>query len=164
MFSCTKPNKQLNTLQWHHNGSDSVSNHQPRECLLNCLVRCRSKKTSKLRVTGLCAGIHRRPVNSPHKGPVTQKMFPFVDAIMRQYTVMWNHALDTLRDVELRPQRTYPWVQKQWRVWLYLLRTTQMPIIFTVHSTNTYDTFQGTSNLTPLHRETMENILINHRK
>ena len=27
-------------------------------------------------------GIHRWPVNSPHKGPVTLKMFPFDDAIM----------------------------------------------------------------------------------
>ena len=26
--------------------------------------------------------IHRRPVNSPHKGPVTRKMFPFDDVIM----------------------------------------------------------------------------------
>ena len=28
-------------------------------------------------------GIHRGPVNSPHKGPVTRKMFPFDDVIMR---------------------------------------------------------------------------------
>ena len=27
-------------------------------------------------------GIHRWPVNSPHKGPVTQKMFPFYDVVM----------------------------------------------------------------------------------
>ena len=27
-------------------------------------------------------GIHRRPVNSPHKGPVTRKMFPIDDVIM----------------------------------------------------------------------------------
>ena len=27
-------------------------------------------------------GIHRRPVNSPHKGPVARKMFPFDDLIM----------------------------------------------------------------------------------
>ena len=27
-------------------------------------------------------GIHRRPMNSPHKGPVTRKMFPFDDVIM----------------------------------------------------------------------------------
>ena len=29
-------------------------------------------------------GIHRWPVNSPHKGPVTRKMFPFDDIIMTQ--------------------------------------------------------------------------------
>ena len=28
-------------------------------------------------------GIHRGPVNSPHKWPVTRKLFPFDDAIMR---------------------------------------------------------------------------------
>ena len=28
-------------------------------------------------------GIHRGPVNSPHKWPVTQKMFPFDDVIMK---------------------------------------------------------------------------------
>ena len=28
-------------------------------------------------------GIHRWPVNSPHKGPVTRKIFPFYDVIMR---------------------------------------------------------------------------------
>ena len=32
--------------------------------------------------TGLCGGIQRWPVNSPHKGPVTQKMFPFDDVII----------------------------------------------------------------------------------
>ena len=37
-------------------GCDGVSNHQPRDCLLNCLFRRRSKKTSKLRVTGLGEG------------------------------------------------------------------------------------------------------------
>ena len=29
-------------------------------------------------------GIHRWPVNSPHKGPVTRKMFPFDDVIMKK--------------------------------------------------------------------------------
>ena len=41
------------TSKWRHNGRDSVSNHQPHDCLLNGLFRRRSKKTSKLRVTGL---------------------------------------------------------------------------------------------------------------
>ena len=30
----------------------------------------------------LVRGIHRGPVNSPHKGPATRKMFPFDDVIM----------------------------------------------------------------------------------
>ena len=44
------------SLQWRHDGRDTVSNHQPHDCLLNRLFRRRSKKTSKFRVTGLCAG------------------------------------------------------------------------------------------------------------
>ena len=32
-------------------------------------------------------GIHRGPVNSPHKWPVTRKMFPFDDVIMSLYTI-----------------------------------------------------------------------------
>ena len=44
------------TLQWRHNGFDGVSNRQPHDCLLNHLSRRRWKKTSKLRVTGLCEG------------------------------------------------------------------------------------------------------------
>ena len=70
------------TLHWHHNDHDGVSNHQPHGCLLNRFFRCRSKQTSKPRVTGLCAGNSPGPVNSPRKGPVTRKMFPFDDVIM----------------------------------------------------------------------------------
>ena len=61
----------INTLRWHHDEGDGVSNHQHHDCLLNRLFRRRSKKTSKLRVTGLCGGIHRWL----HKGPVTRKCF-----------------------------------------------------------------------------------------
>ena len=71
-------------LQWRHNDNDGVSNHQPHGRLFNRLFRRRSKKTSKLRVTGLCVGNSPEPVNSPHKGPVTRKMFPFDDVIMRK--------------------------------------------------------------------------------
>ena len=69
-------------LHWRHNDYDGGSNHQPHGCLLNRLFRRRSKKTSKLRVTGLCVGNSPGPVNSLHKGPVTRKMFPFDDVIM----------------------------------------------------------------------------------
>ena len=79
-------------LQWRHNGRDGVSNHQPHHCLLNRLFRRRSKKTLKLRVTGLCREIHRWPKNSPHKWPVTLKTFPFDDVIVKLRTcskVLW---------------------------------------------------------------------------
>ena len=49
-------------LQWRHDERDDVSNHQPHDSLLNRLFRHKSKKTSKLRVTGLCEG------NSPVTG------------------------------------------------------------------------------------------------
>ena len=42
------------TLQRRHNGCDGVSNHQPHHCLLNRLFTVYSKKTPKLRITGLC--------------------------------------------------------------------------------------------------------------
>ena len=45
------------TLQWRHNELGGVWNHQPHDCLLTCLFRRRSRKTSKLRVTGICEGI-----------------------------------------------------------------------------------------------------------
>ena len=69
-------------LQWRHNDHDGVSNHQPHGCLLKRLYMRWSKKTAKLRVTGLCEGNSPGPVNSPHKGPITRKMFPFDDVIM----------------------------------------------------------------------------------
>ena len=56
------------TLQWRHNRCSGVSNYQPHDCLLNLLFRRRSTKTSKLRVTGLCAG------NSPVTGEFPTQM------------------------------------------------------------------------------------------
>ena len=65
-------------LQWRHNGRDSVSNHQPHDCLLNRLFRRRSKKTPKFRVTGLCAG------NSPVTGE-----FPAQTASNAENVFIW---------------------------------------------------------------------------
>ena len=71
-----------NSLQWRHNECDSVSNHQPHDCLFNYLFIRRSKKTQSSASLAFVWGIHWSPVNSQHKGPVTQKMFPFDDVIM----------------------------------------------------------------------------------
>ena len=37
-------------------------------------------------------GIHRWPVNSPHKWPVTRNMFPFDDVIMNMGKMNWHHS------------------------------------------------------------------------
>ena len=42
------------TLQWRYNERDGISNDRRLDSLLNCLLRRRLKKTSKLRITGLC--------------------------------------------------------------------------------------------------------------
>ena len=63
------------TLQWRHNGRDGVLNRRRLKCLLNCLLRrCRRKHESSASLA-FVRGIHRSPVNSPHKGPVTQIFF-----------------------------------------------------------------------------------------
>ena len=71
------PSPQI-ALQWRHNGRDGVSNHQPHDCLLNRLFRHGSKKTSKIRITGLCAG------NSSVTGE-----FPTQSASKAEYVSIW---------------------------------------------------------------------------
>ena len=61
--------------QWRHNEYDGVSDHQ---CLLTRLIRRTSQKTSKLRVTGLCAG------NSPVTGE-----FPVQRASKAENVFIW---------------------------------------------------------------------------
>ena len=98
-------------LQWRHNDYDGVSNHQPRGCLPNRLFRRRSKKTSKLRVTGLCVGNSPGPVNSPHKGSVTRKMFPFGDVIMGQFhrkCSRYLHSILLIWDLSASPRGSDP--------------------------------------------------------
>ena len=47
------------TSQWRQDERDCVSNHRRLACLLSCLLMRRSKKISKLCVTGLCEGNSR---------------------------------------------------------------------------------------------------------
>ena len=77
-------------LQRRHNGHDGVSNHQPHDCLLNRIFGRRSKKTSKLRVTGRCAG------NSPVTGE-----FPAPRATNAKNVFIWwrHHVLFNFRHI-----------------------------------------------------------------
>ena len=68
-------------LQWCYNEPDGVSNHQPHDCILKRLFRCRSKKTSKFRVTGLCAW------NSPVTGEFPAQRASNVENVF----IWWRH-------------------------------------------------------------------------
>ena len=66
-----------NSSRWRHNGLD----HQPHDCLLSRLFRRRSKKASKLRVTGLCAG------NWPGTGEFSTEMVSYAENV----SISWRH-------------------------------------------------------------------------
>ena len=74
------------SLQWRHNEHDGVPNHQPHDCLLNCLFRHRSKKTLKLRVTGLCVG------NSPVTGEFPAQMASNAENV----SIWWRVSVDEI--------------------------------------------------------------------
>ena len=78
-------NPRVFPLQLHHNGHNIVSNHQPRVCLLNRLFRRRSKKTSKIRVPGLCTG------NSPVTGEFPAQMASNAENV----SIWWRHHATT---------------------------------------------------------------------
>ena len=75
------------SLQWRHNGRDSISNHQPHNCLLNHYSDANQRNHQSSASLAFVWGIHRGRVNSPHKWPVMQKMFPFDDIIMKSAVV-----------------------------------------------------------------------------
>ena len=77
----SKHAKNRSPLQWRHNDHDGVSNHQPHGCSLNRLFRRRSKKISKLRVTGLCVG------NSPGTGEFPAQMASNAENV----SIWWRH-------------------------------------------------------------------------
>ena len=75
-------------------------------------------------------GIHRGPVNSPHKGPVTRKIFPFDD---ENVSIWWRHhalwgiplvphklwSFDVSFNISLNKmlnkQSRYRWIEMSWR-------------------------------------------------
>ena len=58
-----------------------VSNNRTIECLFNSLFRLTTGDIKGPRYWPFVRGIHRWPVDSPHTGPVTRKIFTFFDII-----------------------------------------------------------------------------------
>ena len=77
------------SLRWRHNDHAGVSNHQPHGRLLNRLFRLKSKKTSKLRVTGLCAG------NSPGTGEFSAQMASYAEIV----SIWWRHHVYIIQTI-----------------------------------------------------------------
>ena len=77
-------------------------------CLLNRLFRRRSKKTSKLRITGPCAG------NSPVTGEFPAQMANSAENV----SICWrHHVIDVSLLVTYSQTRTYIYVQNLLAVW-----------------------------------------------
>ena len=99
-------------LQWPYNGHDDISNHQPHDCLLARLFRRRSKKTSKRRVTGLCAGNwHETAEFLAQMASNAEKCFHLMTSSWYEKPVMCNFDLSMLF------------------VWKYFLSTVQLAVI-----------------------------------
>ena len=102
-----------------------VSSHQPHHCLLNRLLKRRSKKTSKLHITGLCE------VNSPVTSEFSAQrasnaeMFPFGDVIMvssgiyqlHLWLMIWIGGRTDSKDPCLL-DKTFSWLRHFGKQWL----------------------------------------------
>ena len=96
------------SLQWRHNGHDGISNHQPHHCLLNHSLRCRPKKTSKLCLTGLCAG----------NSSVTSEFHAELASNAENVSIWLCHHVDAVFDVSpnklLNIQLRCQWFKMPW--------------------------------------------------
>ena len=80
---CYSASKRYRTLKWRLNERDGVSNHLRLDCLLKRLFGHRSKKTRKLRATGLCEWNPPVTGGFPSQRASNAEMFPFM-------TSWWN--------------------------------------------------------------------------
>ena len=78
-------------LQWRHTDPNDVSNDRRLDCLVHCLFRRRSKKTSKLRATGLCEG------NSPVTGEFPAQRTGNAENV----SIWWSHHAKTFFGMEM---------------------------------------------------------------
>ena len=127
------------SLQWRHNEHDGVSNHQRLDWLLNRFVRHRSKKTWKLRATGLCEGnspvtsefpaqrasnaenifiwwrhVAHNEMNASLNGQM-RKFFPVMSTLLKVFGVSSTSASDISTTF---PKWFWPHAQKKSRIWI----------------------------------------------
>ena len=103
----THSSRSGNSLQWRHDRRDGFSNQQPHDCLLNHLFRRRSKKTLKLRVTGLCAG--NSPVTGEFPAQIASDAEIFFNLMTSSRLILWNYIIS-----HKVMSKSVHWVKQQW--------------------------------------------------
>ena len=81
LFECCGGHIMLRCMKVLWKGKYGVSNHRRLECLLNRFFRRRTKKSSKLRITGLCEG----------NPPVTDGCPSQRASITKNVSICWGH-------------------------------------------------------------------------
>ena len=99
------------SLQWRHNERDGDPNHRRLDCLLNCLFRCRSNKTPKLRVTGTCEGNSPVTGESPPPPPPQKKRARDAESL----SIWWRHH-DYEKHIRRERQNKEPKMKCIWDV------------------------------------------------
>ena len=104
------------SLRWRCNDRVGVSNHQPYDCLLNRLFRHGWKKTSKLRVTGLCEG------NSPVTGEFPAQRASNAENV----SIWWGHHVTnrSLKNLEIYAAHI---IHLFWKQYLFIWHLTGGP-------------------------------------
>ena len=119
-------------MQWRHNERDGVSNLRRLDCLLNCLFSSRSKKTSKLCLTGLCVGNSQVTGEFPAQRAGNAEMFPFYDVIISAFRVKIlftkkkshiSNIHNSMFDHDMTISRTYTTKVVCWRMFSIVFRT-----------------------------------------
>ena len=93
-------------------GDDGIANHQPQDCLLNRLFRRRSKKTSKLRVTGLCVE------NSLVSGEFPAEMASNAENV----SIWWHHHVKEAPDLQVNNSDFNRMIGYTWMVLVMVTR------------------------------------------
>ena len=84
-------NEESTSMSWHHHYNDVIIGTMASQITSLTIIYSTvysgadQRKHQSSASLAFVWGIHRGPVNSPHKWPVTRKMFPFDDVIM----IMW---------------------------------------------------------------------------
>ena len=76
------------TLQWGHNWRDGVSNHQPHRFFYSTVYSGIDQRQHQSSASpAFVRGIHRGPVNSPHKWPERGKFFHLTTSLWCSYAI-----------------------------------------------------------------------------